>query len=757
MFVMKVIKRDNTIVDFDPQKIKSAILKARNASHSEISDEMCDLYTREIVSEIYDTYKNECSVEDIQDIVERTFVKYNKYEIAKAYIAYRQKRTNARSECRDIMKTVNDIISIDSKDSNLKRENANIDTNTAMGTMLKIGSEVSKEYYCRNLLKDHIAKAHIDGDIHIHDLDFYALTETCCQIDIKKLLHNGFSTGHGYLREPSNIISASALTCIAIQADQNDQHGGQAIPNFDYGLAPYVAKSYVKNIIKYLDMNDVIEEDINKVKSLLNDYIQKNNSILSEDGQKYTEEIIHCFIDTKYIIPESCIYKARKYTEKDTYQAMEAFIHNMNTLHSRAGAQVPFSSINYGTDTSPEGRLIMKSILDATWAGMGAGETPIFPIQIFKVKDGVNYNEGDPNYDLFKLAMKVSAKRLFPNFSFIDAPHNLQYYKEGHPETEIAYMGCRTRTIGNIYDKSREIVYGRGNLSFTSINLPRLAIEARKIYSQDIISSRSIESIFFDLLDEKITLIHEQLLDRFEVQCSKKVKNYPFLMGQGVWIDSDKLSPEDSVREVLKHGSLTTGFIGLAECLKMLTGYHHGESEKSQELGLRIVKYMRVRCDSKSEETGLNFALMATPAEGLSGTFIRKDKKKYGIIPEVTDREYYTNSFHVPVYYPIDAYHKIIIEAPYHELTNGGHISYVEMDGDPLKNLEAFESIIRLMHDTGIGYGSINHPVDRCSICGYTGIIDDRCPVCGNNGVDPVSVDLLKELKKVHPNIRIPE
>ncbi|MDE5883679.1 MAG: anaerobic ribonucleoside-triphosphate reductase, partial [Oscillospiraceae bacterium] len=384
------------------------------------------------------------------------------------------------------------------------------------------------------------------------------------------------------------------------------------------------------------------------------------------------------------------------------------------------GAQPPFSSINYGTDTSPEGRMVTKNILLANEAGLGNGETPIFPIHIFKIKEGINYNPGEPNYDLFKLACRVSAKRLFPNFSFIDAPFNLQYYKPGDYRTEIAYMGCRTRVIGNVYDPSREIVTGRGNLSFTSVNLPRLAIEAK----QDL-------DKFFNSLDDIMNLAIDQLKHRFEIQCKKSVKNFPFLMGQGIWIDSETLSPDESVAEVLKHGTLSVGFIGLAETLKSLIGEHHGESDRARELGLQIITRMRERLDREAAETGLNFSLLATPAEGLSGRFVRMDAEKYGKIPGVTDRSYYTNSFHVPVYYPISAFEKIQIEAPYHALTNAGHISYVELDGDPLKNLPAFEKIIRCMKEAGIGYGSINHPVDRDPVCGYTGIINDVCPKCG--------------------------
>lgn len=399
---------------------------------------------------------------------------------------------------------------------------------------------------------------------------------------------------------------------------------------------------------------------------------------------------------------------------------MEGFIHNLNTMHSRAGAQVPFSSINYGTDTSWEGRLAIEQLLLATEAGLGNGETPIFPIQIFRVKEGINYNPDDPNYDLFELAMKVSAKRLFPNFAFIDAPFNLQYYKPGHPETEVAYMGCRTRVMGNVYDPSREIAPGRGNLSFTSINLPRLGIE-----------SKGDHFAFFKLLDKMLDATMQQLLDRYEIQASRVVRNFPFLMGEGVWMDSGRLSPDDTVGEVLKHGTLSIGFCGLAECLVALNGKHHGEDEISQKLGLRIIGYIREYCDRKSTELGMNVTCLATPAESLAGRLLRSDRERYGIIKGVTDRDYYTNSFHVPVYYHLPALKKLDIEAPYHALTNAGHISYIELDGDPSKNLAAFEKVVRHMKEAGIGYGSINHPVDRDPVCGFNGIIDDVCPQCG--------------------------
>ena len=589
------------------------------------------------------------------------------------------------------------------------------------------------------------------GDILIHVFVFFSLTTTCTQIDLLKLFQGGFSTGHGFLREPNDIRSYSALACIAIQSNQNDQHGGQSVPNFDYSMAPGVKKTYWHNyrdnLAKALEAFDIEADGLEPAKALIASCGKK--PVLADDNG--VTQAIRTQLLARGVAPQTAdrvlavaVKYARKETERGTYQAMEALVHNLNTMHSRAGAQIPFSSLNYGTDTSPEGRLVVKNLLLATEAGLGNGETSIFPIHIFKVKVGVNYNPGDPNYDLFKLAMRVSAKRLFPNFSFIDAPFNVKYYKPGHPETEAAYMGCRTRVIGNVYDPSREIVNGRGNLSFTSINLPRLAIKAK-----------GNADVFFRSLDDMLDLVVEQLLARFQIQADKRVRNYPFLMGQGIWIDSEHLDMDDSVAEVLKHGTLSVGFIGLAETLKALTGKHHGESEASQKLGLEIIGHMRNRMDEESRKTGLNFTLLATPAEGLSGRFVRIDQKKYGKIPGVTDREYYTNSFHVPVYYPIKAYKKIQLEAPYHALTNAGHISYVELDGDTCKSLKAFESVIRYMKEQGIGYGSVNHPVDRDPVCGYTGVIDDICPRCGRKEGEPVSLAFLKELRKKYPNVPV--
>lgn len=733
--ITHIIKRDGRKVPFDIEKIVSAVFRAANSvggtdakTAKDIAIKTCNYYEQTYIDQTP-------TVELIQDIVEKMLIEGGHARTAKAYILYRQERTRDREMKSGLMQTMKELTFESAKNSDNKRENANINGDTAMGTMLKYGSSAAKAFYELSILNPEHAKAHREGDIHIHDLDFYTLTTTCTQIDLVKLLKDGFSTGHGHLREPNDIASYSALACIAIQSNQNDQHGGQSVPNFEYAMAVGVRKTfahkYVQNLAKALLLVDGMSDAAEFANRISNDIKEQFNLIPTlaneDDYQKVETQFLSEYVNSDDIqkVQSFARSQATKETNRATYQAMEALIHNLNTMHSRAGAQVPFSSINYGTDTSPEGRMVIKNILLAEEAGLGNGETPIFPIHIFKVKEGVNYNEADPNYDLFKLACKVSAKRLFPNFSFIDAPFNLQYYRQGHPETEVAYMGCRTRVIGNVHDPSREIVNGRGNLSFTSINLPRLAIEA----NHDI-------DKFYEMLHEKMNLVIDQLMHRFRIQSKKLVRNYPFLMEQGVWIDSGKLNLDDEVGEVLKHGTLSVGFIGLAEALKALIGSHHGESEEARELGLEIVQTMRKRLDEEAKSTGLNFSLLATPAEGLSGRFVRMDAKKYGIIEGVTDRDYYTNSFHVPVYYPISAFEKIKIEAPYHELTNAGHISYIEMDGDPVQNVEAFEKVVRCMKESGIGYGSINHPVDRDPVCGFTGIIGDTCPQCGRTEGD---------------------
>ena len=732
--ITTITKRDGRTVHFDINKIASAIEKAFAATIGKKDYAICLALAQE-VSDIFEEKQIDSpTVEQIQDTVERVLINHGHVRTAKAYILYRAERTRVRNMNDRLMKTFEDITYKDATDSDIKRENANIDGNTAMGSMLKYGSEGAKHFYESYVLNPAHSEAHRNGDIHIHDLDFYTLTTTCCQIDLIKLFHDGFSTGHGVLREPNDIASYASLACIAIQSNQNDQHGGQSIANFDYGLAPGVAKTYKKryrsNLTSLIEVMDCAAH-AKKTKEIFQTLTAENLIPTLDGSQAYTDRERALLIEAG--VPEEILDKIQSFsakkateeTDKATYQAMEALLHNLNTMHSRAGAQTPFSSINYGMDTSTEGRMVMKNMLLVTEAGLGNGETAIFPIQIFRVKDGVNFNPGEPNYDLFKLSCRVSAKRLFPNFSFQDAPFNLQYYKEGHPETEIAYMGCRTRVIGNVNDPEREITYGRGNLSFTSINLPRITILANKNIDW-----------FFSELDRKIDLVVEQLLERFEIQAKKKVHNYPFLMGEGVWIDSEKLNYDDEVREVLKHGTLSVGFIGLAEALKALLGVHHGESEIAQNLGLDIIGHMRKRMDDLSAETHLNFSLLATPAEGLSGRFVRMDRERFGSIEGVTDREYYTNSFHIPVYYPISAYKKIQLEAPYHELTNAGHITYIELDGDPSTNLDAFEKVIRYMKAQGIGYGSINHPVDRDPVCGYNGIIGDTCPKCGRSETD---------------------
>lgn len=732
--ITTITKRDGRTVHFDINKIASAIEKAFAATIGKKDYAICLALAQE-VSDIFEEKQIDSpTVEQIQDTVERVLINHGHVRTAKAYILYRAERTRVRNMNDRLMKTFEDITYKDATDSDIKRENANIDGNTAMGSMLKYGSEGAKHFYESYVLNPAHSEAHRNGDIHIHDLDFYTLTTTCCQIDLIKLFHDGFSTGHGVLREPNDIASYASLACIAIQSNQNDQHGGQSIANFDYGLAPGVAKTYKKryrsNLTSLIEVMDCAAH-AKKTKEIFQTLTAENLIPTLDGSQAYTEREKELLLEAG--VPEEILDKIQSFsakkateeTDKATYQAMEALLHNLNTMHSRAGAQTPFSSINYGMDTSTEGRMVMKNMLLVTEAGLGNGETAIFPIQIFRVKDGVNFNPGEPNYDLFKLSCRVSAKRLFPNFSFQDAPFNLQYYKEDHPETEIAYMGCRTRVIGNVNDPEREITYGRGNLSFTSINLPRIAILANKNIDW-----------FFSELDRKIDLVVEQLLERFEIQAKKKVHNYPFLMGEGVWIDSEKLNYDDEVREVLKHGTLSVGFIGLAEALKALLGVHHGESEIAQNLGLDIIGHMRKRMDDLSAETHLNFSLLATPAEGLSGRFVRMDRERFGSIEGVTDREYYTNSFHIPVYYPISAYKKIQLEAPYHELTNAGHITYIELDGDPSTNLDAFEKVIRYMKAQGIGYGSINHPVDRDPVCGYNGIIGDTCPKCGRSETD---------------------
>lgn len=710
----KIVKRDGKVATFKPEKIADAIASAGLATE-EFKQERAKALTEKVLKRAEETiHQRTPNVEQIQDIVEQVLMESAFKRTAKEYITYRQERNRVREAKSNLMNIYKTIAVADaSEDSDVKRSNANVDGDSAMGKMLQFGAEGSKIFTKSLLMKPEYAAAHDDGEIHVHDLDFYATgTLTCCQTDPLQLFKDGgFNTGHGHLRTPNSIGSYAALAAIILQANQNEQHGGQSIPNFDYAMADGVNKSFRKalerNLKKYNEFAD------KPVKA----EVPKDLVYGDEKALKKTK------------IPAKVVQVSQEDVERETFQAMEGFIHNLNTMHSRAGAQVPFTSINFGTDVSPAGRLVSHALLDATEAGLGHGETPIFPISIFKVKEGVNYNPEDPNYDLFKRSMEVSSKRLFPNFVFIDAPFNLEGYKPGDYHTEIATMGCRTRVYGSVFPESNHITTGRGNLSFTTVNLVRIGIKHGICLGE---RKEADWSGFYKELDEKMDLVRDELLERYEFQANQHVRNFPFLMGQGNWFGSDKLSANDTLRDVIKHGTLSIGFIGLAEALVAMTGKHHGEDEESRELGLDIVTHMRERCDAYSKKYKLNFTLLATPAEGIAGRFTRIDRKEYGEIKGVTDRDYYTNSFHVPVYHPISAFEKIEIEAPYHALCNAGHITYIELDGDPSQNIEAFEAVIRKMKESGIGYGSVNHPVDRDPVCGFSGIIEgDRCPSCG--------------------------
>ena len=748
--VINVIKRNGKKVNFDASKIAISIQKGFDSIEGQYNEKDVQNVFQSVLKRIKKDYvdKDKIKIEEIQNLIEEE-LKNKKYDdVYESTKNYRERRNQSRllfveeKKMHKFLKTLESLGLKSAHEEDAKRENANVDGDTAMGTMLQYGSTVSKEFAKSYLMKKKFADAHDSGDIHIHDLDFMPMgTTTCLQIDLNKLFKNGFSTGHGFIREPNDIMSYSALAAIAIQANQNDQHGGQAIPAFDYYLAPGVLKTYKKQLKQ--TMYDLL--DYSGFLTFINfdKFVEKINKLNSvEFDESDFDKLCKNSDEVKRIVKISK-EKALQKTDRITYQAMEAFIHNLNTMHSRAGAQVPFSSINFGTDTSAEGRMIIKNYLLALDAGLGHNETPIFPISIFKVKEGVNYNQEDKNYDLFKLACEVSAKRLFPNFSFIDSPFNLEYYKEGDYNTEVGYMGCRTRVLANVADKDKCVTAGRGNLSFTSINLPRLGIKHGIATKERKVAD--MEGFYKDL-DELLELVKDQLLERFEIQCNKRVYNFPFLIGEGLWLDSEKLKPTDKLRRVLKHGTLTVGFIGLAECLKALIGKHHGESEEAQKLGLEIIGHMKDKMDEYALKYNLNFGVIATPAEGLSGRFTRIDKAIYGNLKGITDREYYTNSFHVPVYYNISAAKKIHLEAPYHALTLAGHITYIELDGDTASNVKAFEKIVRIMKEEGIGYGAINHPVDRDPVCGYVGVIGDVCPKCGRKAGEPVSVEKLKEL-----------
>lgn len=666
---IKVIrKRDGRLVEFNEAKITDAIFKAAQAVGGEDRTLAMEL-TLEVMRTVRDEFADKVfTVEDVQDCVEKVLIESGHARTAKAYILYRAHRTRLRDAQSELMDAVEEIL------VETNKENANI-SNSPSAKMLQIASAASKKYYLSRLIPEAQAQAHMNGDIHIHDLDFYGKTLTCVQIPLGRLLKEGFDNGHGYIRTPKRPASATALAAIILQSSQNDMHGGQAFPFFDTDIA-----EFVKGV-----------------------------------------------------------------SDNEVYQAMEAFIYNLNSMHSRAGAQVPFSSLNIGTDTSPEARSVVKNLLLAYEKGLGRGENPIFPNIIFRVKEGINLNEGDPNYDLFKLAIRVAARRLNPTFSFMDSSFNSPY------GAEVSYMGCRTRVIGNV--NGPEISEGRGNLSFTTINLPRVAIK----------SGTNIDK-FYRELEKVINLTVEQLHHRYTVQAKLKVRDMPFLMGQGLYIDSKGLKPDDYIEEVIKHGTLSVGFIGLAETLTALVGKHHGESADAHELGIQIVEFMRKLMEDATRKYQLNYTLLATPAEGLSGRFVRMDRREFGHVPGVTDREYYTNSFHVPVDYDISLFDKVEVEGAYHKFCNAGHITYVEFPSPPINNLEAIESILRHMKDSDIGYAGINFPVDYCMGCSYTAVINsDECPMCGSPEIKRVrritgylsTVDRFNDAKQAELNDRV--
>lgn len=636
----KIKKRDGREVPFDDAKITDAIFKAARAVGGEDRETAAAL-TLEVLRMLKIKFDNRIfGVEDVQDVVEKILIEKGHARTAKAYILYRAWRTRMRENRSELMDAVQEIL------VETNRENANIG-NSPSAKMLQIASAASKKYYLTRLLPEEFSEAHIRGDIHIHDLDFYGKTINCIQIPLRKLLSCGFDNGHGYIRPPRRPASAAALAAIILQSSQNDMFGGQSFPFFDRDLAPYVEKA----------------------------------------------------------------------DEDETFQAMEALIYNLNSMHSRAGAQVPFSSINLGTETGESGRKVTRNLLLAFEKGLGRGENPIFPNVIFRLKEGINLNPCDPNYDLFQLALRVAAQRLNPTFSFMDASFNSPY------GAEVGYMGCRTRVITNRHGP--EVTERRGNLFFTTINLPRLAVRAERNLKK-----------FFEQLEKIITLVCAQLYHRYRVAAALRVKDLPFLMGQGLYMGSENLKQEDTIEPALENGSLSVGFIGLAEALTALTAYHHGQREEAQELGIEIVKFMRLKIDEASEIYDLNYALLATPAEGLAGRFTDLDLKEFGIIPGVTDKSYYTNSFHIPVDFSIGFAEKIALEGVYHKFTNGGHITYVEFPSPPLCNLEAMETVIRAMQMNNVGYGAVNYPVDFCEDCYKQGVFpEDKCVFCGSRQI----------------------
>lgn len=669
----QIRKRDGRIVNFSKDKITRAIfLAAQGVGGSDFAT--AELLTDKVINYMLSKITDDTipDVEFVQDCVEKVLIEDGHAKTAKAYILYRAKRTRYREAKSELMDIVKEIL------VETSRENANVG-NSPSAKMLQIASAASKQYYLNNVIPQEMAKAHLNCDIHIHDLDFYGKTLNCLQIDLTRLLLQGFNTGYGYIRPPKRISSATAQAAIILQSNQNDMFGGQSFPHFDKSMA----------------------------------------------------EVIRTFKE--------------KPSYEEVYQAMEALVYNLNSMHSRAGAQVPFSSINLGTDTSEEGRMVIRAMLMAFDKGLGKGESPIFPNLVFRLKKGVNFDKGDPNYDLFRLAMKVAGHRMNPTFSFMDSSINSKY------GDEVSYMGCRTRTISNV--NGPEISAGRGNISPVTINLPRIALKAKGDINK-----------FYKELDDILDLCKRQLLHRFEVIANLRVKDLPFLMGQKLYIGSENLKEEDKIREAIKNGTLGIGFIGLAETLKALTGKHHGESEESLKLGYEIVEYIRKYCDKTTQETHLNFVCYATPAEGTAGRYVPKDREIYGLIEGVTDKEFYTNSYHVPVEYNISIFDKIRIEGMFHKLCNGGHISYIELPSSIENNIDAFEKIIKWMAECDIGYAGVNFPIDECRTCGYSGIINEEgCPHCGSFDIRRIrritgylsTIDRFNDAKKAELKMRV--
>ncbi len=703
--IQTVVKRDGRVVGYNEEKIKAAIRKAM--LQTKLGED--ESLIMKIVDRIGITGNEQMSVEEIQDRVEVELMKSSRKEVAKRYIAYRDMRSIARrAKTRDIFLEI-----IEAKNNDITRENANMNTDSPAGMMMKFASETTKPFVDDYLLSDEAREAVKNGYLHIHDKDYYPTKSlTCVQHPLDRILKTGFIAGHGESRPAKRIETASIIGCISLETAQNEMHGGQAIPAFDFYLAPYVRSSFVEELKQAEALTGENLSDLYEMP--IDDYVNR-----SLDGLTGRDRIVAHAINQ---------------TASRVHQAMEAFIHNMNTIHSRGGNQVVFSSINYGTDTSAEGRCIIRELLKSTYEGVGNGATAIFPIQIWKKKRGVNYLPDDKNYDLYELACKVTARRFFPNFVNLDATFNHhEKWRSDDPERykyEVATMGCRTRVFENRFGEKTSI--GRGNISFSTINIVRLAIECMGIIDEEERISR-----FFSRLDEMLEITARQLCDRYEFQKTALAKQFPLVMSK-LWNGSEKLGPNDTIEPVINQGTLGIGFIGLAECLIALMGKHHGESDKSQELGLRIVSHMRSRANEFSERYQHNFSILATPAEGLSGKFTVKDRKSFGIIPGITDKIYYTNSNHVPVYYHCSPRHKAKIEAPYHELTGGGHIFYVEIDGDATHNPKAIMDIVDMIDKYNIGYGSINHNRNRCMDCGYEDAQENLtdCPRCHGNNID---------------------